>query len=85
MTASNMTYCARCTHHVTAVSVWPGFVWAKRAWYAGLLLIGAVAPILMSEISLLLPLACVFALAGGPVHQLAAQCATCSECGAEVK
>jgi hypothetical protein len=83
--ASSTTYCTRCTHHVTAVRAWPGFVWVKRGWYGGLLLIAAVAPILMSEITLLLPLACTFALAGGPVHHLAAQRATCSDCGAEVQ
>jgi hypothetical protein len=82
---ANTTFCTRCAHDVTAVRAWPGFVWVKRAWYGGLVLIGVLAPILMSEITLLLPLACTFALAAGPVHALAAQAPTCSECGAQVK
>jgi hypothetical protein len=80
-----MTFCVRCAHDVVPVRVWRGFVWAKRAWYGGLLAIGCLMPIILSEITLLLPLACTFALAAGPLHMLAAQRATCSDCGAEVK
>jgi hypothetical protein len=78
-------YCARCGHDVAPVRAWPGFVWAKRGWYGGIVGLLAVAPIVMSEITVLLPLAVTFGLAAGPVHALAAQRATCSECGAEVK
>jgi hypothetical protein len=65
------------------LDVWPGFVWAKRAWYLGLLVICALMPIILSEITLLLPMAMVFAAAAGPVHSLARQQASCTECGAE--
>ena len=82
---TDTAFCTRCAHDVTAVRAWPGFVWVKRGWYGGLVLIGLLAPILMSEITLLLPLACTFALAAGPVHALAAQPPTCRECGAQVK
>lgn len=78
-------YCARCAHEVTPVRTWPGFVWVKRGWWAGVLGIAALAPIIMSEITLLLPLAVAFGMAAGPVHSLAAQRPTCSECGAELK
>jgi len=78
-------YCSRCAHDVESVRVWPGFVWAKRAWYAGIVALIGFAPIIMSEITILLPLALTFGLAAGPVHALAAQRATCRECGAEVK
>lgn len=64
--------------------MWGGFVWAKRAWYGGIVLIVLLAPIIMSEITVLMPLALAFGLAAGPVHALAAQRATCSECGAEL-
>jgi hypothetical protein len=67
------------------VRAWPGFLWVKRLWYAGILAICALAPIIMSEITLLLPLALSFGLAAGPIHQLAGQRPTCGECGAEVK
>jgi hypothetical protein len=82
--ASNC-YCARCAHEVTPVGAWRGFVWAKRGWYAGIIAIAALAPIIMSEITLLLPLAVAFGMAAGPVHSLAAQRPTCSDCGAELK
>jgi hypothetical protein len=82
--ASVSTYCGRCTHQVVVVRAWPGFVWVKRGWYAGVLGVVLFAPIIMSEITLLLPLALTFGLAAGPVHSLAAQKPTCSECGAEV-
>ena len=78
-------YCARCGHDVAPDLVWGGFRWTKRAWYAGILMIVALSPIIMSEITLLMPLAVAFGLAAGPVHALAAQRATCSRCGAELK
>jgi hypothetical protein len=68
---------------VEVLSVWPGFLWAKRAWYAGLVVIICLMPIIMAEITLLLPLAMVFAAAAGPVHSLANQRASCTVCGAE--
>ena len=77
-------YCARCAHAVVPDRVWPGFRWVKRGWYAGVLVIVALSPIIMAEITVLLPLAMAFGLAAGPVHALAAQRATCSECGAEL-
>jgi hypothetical protein len=85
MGTATMRYCTRCAHDVEAVVVWPGFVWAKRGFYAGLLLIGALMPVLLSEITVLMPLAMTFALAAGPVHYLAAQRSTCRECGAELR
>jgi len=77
-------HCARCAHDVTPVAVWPGFLWARRDWYGGLVLLAVLAPVIMSEITVLMPLAILFGLAAGPVHALAAQRATCSECGAEL-
>jgi hypothetical protein len=79
-----VVFCTRCAHEVVPLRVWGGFVWAKRAWYGGILLIVLLAPIIMSEITVLMPLALAFGLAAGPVHALAAQRATCSECGAEL-
>ncbi len=79
------SYCGRCHHDVAPIRAWPGFVWVKRAWYGGIVLVCALAPIIMSEITLLLPLALTFGLAAGPIHQLASQPTTCSECGAELK
>lgn len=77
--------CARCGHEVSPVSVWPGFVWVKRAWYAGLLVLIAISPIIMSDIYVMMPLALMFAFAAGPIHGFAAQPATCSDCGAELQ
>jgi len=79
-----VVYCARCAHEVVPDLVWGGFRWVKRAWYGGLVLIGVLMPIIMSEITLLMPLALAFGLAAGPVHALAAERNTCSECGAEL-
>ena|GEM_PF-6158211 len=66
------------------VAVWPGFIWARRAWYVGLLLVACLMPVLLSEITVLLPLAMVFAAAAGPVQMLAAQRDSCGECGLEL-
>ena len=77
-------HCGRCAHDVAPVRPWAGFVWIRRGWYGCLVLLVALAPIIMSEITVLLPLAVMFAMAAGPVHGLAAQRATCSECGAEL-
>jgi hypothetical protein len=77
-------YCARCAREVSLLRPWPGFRWLKRAWYAGLLLVVALMPIILSEITVLLPMAMVFAVAGGPVLALAAQPVTCRECGAAI-
>jgi hypothetical protein len=77
------SYCTRCARDVDVVRAWPGFLWAKRAWYAGLLLLCCLMPVILSEITLLLPLAMVFAAAAGPVHSLAAQRPSCRDCGFE--
>ena len=77
-------HCGRCNASVDLVTPWAGFRWVKRVWYAGLLVLFALMPIILSEITLLLPLALIFAFAAGPVHLLAGQKATCSDCGAEV-
>jgi hypothetical protein len=83
MEAVMSSYCTRCAHQVEPLCAWPGFLWVRRAWYAGVLAVLCFAPIIMSEISLLLPLALAFGLAAGPVHALAAQKPTCRDCGAE--
>jgi len=77
-------YCDRCARDVAPVRAWPGYIWVKRAWYAGLLLIALLMPVIMSEITLLLPLAMAFGMAAGPIHSLSAQRSTCSDCGAEI-
>jgi hypothetical protein len=84
MAAVMNAYCTRCAQQVEPLRAWPGFVWVKRAWYAGVLGVLCFAPIIMSEITLLLPLAVTFGLAAGPVHALAAQKATCRDCGCEL-
>jgi hypothetical protein len=56
----------------------------ERAWLAGLLLVIALAPIIMSEITLLLPLSMMFAAAAGPLFGLSSQKSTCRECGAQI-
>lgn len=63
---------------------WPGYVWLKRAWYVGLLVLAALMPIVLSEITVLLPMAMMFAVAGGPLFFLSSQPTTCRDCGAEI-
>jgi hypothetical protein len=82
MADAPLCYCDRCAREVEAVHPWAGYVWLKRAWFAGLILLAALMPIIMSEITLLLPLAMIFAVAGGPVLALSSQISTCRECGA---
>ncbi len=84
MADTPLCYCDRCAREVEAVRPWPGYVWLKRAWFTGLVLLAALMPIIMSEITLLLPLAMMFAVAGGPVLSLASQISTCRECGAQI-
>lgn len=82
MSYDQLVYCERCRRDVEVVGPWPGFVWIKRAWWGGLALLALLMPVIMSEITLLMPLAIAFGLAAGPVHMLAAQRRTCRECGA---
>lgn len=63
---------------------WGGFIWLMRLWYAGMLCVLLLMPILLSEITVLLPLAMIFALACGPLRQLSSQPCTCEDCGAEI-
>ena len=77
-------HCKRCAQMVDAVRPWPGYRWIKRGWYAGLLVLLLLMPIILSEITVLLPLAMVFAVAGGPVLALSSQLVTCRQCGAEI-
>ncbi len=79
-----LLYCNRCAHEVEIVRPWAGYVWLKRGWFAGLAGLLLLGPIIMSEITLLLPLAMVFAVAGGPLLALSAQKNTCRECGAQI-
>lgn len=69
---------------VDVVRPWPGYRWLKRGWFAGLLVLLCLMPIILSEITVLLPLAMIFAVAGGPVLSLSSQPVTCRVCGAEV-
>jgi hypothetical protein len=85
MAVATQVYCTRCAHDVDAVRPWPGYLWLKRAWFAGLGLLLLLMPIILSEITVLLPLAMVFAVAGGPLLSLSSQPVTCCECGAEIK
>ncbi len=80
---AELGHCRRCAREVTLQTPWPGFRWVKRAWYAGLCVLTALMPIVLAEITLLLPMAMLFAAAAGPVHALAAQRSSCTECGAE--
>ena len=50
-------HCQRCNAEVMAIAPWPGFRWVKRVWYAGLLVLFALMPMIMAEITLLLPIA----------------------------
>ena len=80
----NRVHCFRCRHEVEIVGVWPGFRWAKRAWWGTVGLVCILSPIILSEITVLVPLAIMIAGAAGPVHSLAAQKPTCRDCGAEL-
>ena len=82
---STRAHCTRCTHEVGVVQPWTGFIWLMRAWYACMFVLVLLMPILLSEITVLLPLAMIFALACGPLRQLSTQPCTCDECGAEIK
>jgi len=82
--STHVGHCGRCNEAVEVIVPWRGYVWVKRAWYAVLLVLFGLMPIILAEITLLLPMALMFAVAAGPVHSLAAQRATCAACGAEV-
>ena len=84
MAERGLAHCGRCASLVEVVRPWPGFVWLKRLWYLGLLGLLVLMPIILSEITLLLPMAMVFALAGGPLFAFCAQEATCRQCGAVI-
>jgi hypothetical protein len=79
-----LLYCNRCTSDVEVVRPWSGYVWLKRGWFASLALLLLLGPIIMSEITLLLPLAMVFAAAGGPLLSLSGEKQTCRDCGAQI-
>ena len=84
MTSRAVAHCSRCAACVEIVKPWAGFLWLRRAWFAGLCLLLLLMPIILSEITILLPMAMLFAVAGGPLYFLAAQEATCARCGAVV-
>lgn len=78
-------HCPRCDRNVTALVAWRGFVWAKFAWYACLLVMCALMPIILSDLFVLIPLAVLFTFAAGPVHFLAAEKDSCRECGLSIE
>jgi hypothetical protein len=69
---------------VDVVGVWRGYRWVKRVWYTAVILLCVLSPIILSEITVLIPIAVTIAMAAGPVHSLAAQRPTCRDCGAEL-
>ena len=73
--------CPRCYSEDDVVRPWPGFRIAKRIWIAGLVIIVALAPILFSDLTVMIPLTMAFLFAGGPVLGFAAQTPTCRNCG----
>jgi hypothetical protein len=77
-------HCFRCRREVDIVGVWGGYRWVKRAWWASVGAICLLSPIILSEITVLVPLAIMVAGAAGPIHALAAQKPTCRDCGAEL-
>jgi hypothetical protein len=84
MAEAGLLHCNRCGREVEVLRPWGGYVWLKRAWFAGLSLLLLLMPIVLSEITVLLPLAMVFALAGGPLLALSGEQKTCRECGAQI-
>jgi hypothetical protein len=84
MAEARLLHCNRCAREVEVVRPWAGYVWLKRAWFAALLLLIVLMPIILSEITVLLPLAMVFAVAGGPLLALSGERNTCRECGAQI-
>lgn len=60
---------------------WAGFRIAKFVWIGVATLILAFAPILFSDLVIMIPLSMAFLFAGGPVFAHAAQPPTCPSCG----
>jgi hypothetical protein len=84
MAHDSRVHCTRCAAEVDVVRPWAGYLWLKRGWFAGLLLLLCLMPIILSEITVLLPMAMMFAVAGGPLLMLSSQPVTCRDCGAEI-
>jgi hypothetical protein len=77
--------CARCGNVVEATWPWPGWGRLRVFWLVAVGVIGLLSPILMSDVSVMLPSAMMFVLAIGPISALARIKPTCLHCGARVE
>jgi hypothetical protein len=73
--------CPRCFSDLPAVTPWSGFRYARPIWFAGVAVLVVLAPILASDIVVMIPLSVVYLFAGGPVLGLAQEPRTCRACG----
>jgi hypothetical protein len=73
--------CPRCYSEDDVLRPWAGFRVAKVVWLAGAGLILLLAPILFSDLVVMIPLSMAFLFAGGPVFGFAAQQPICPACG----
>jgi hypothetical protein len=73
--------CPRCSSEVEVQRPWRGYRSLRVVWFGGLAVIVTFAPILASDLVVMMPLSVLYLFAGGPVLGFAAQTPTCSECG----
>ena len=75
--------CPRCYSELPVVRPWAGFRVLRVLWLAGLCVVVALAPILASDLVVMIPLSVMFLLGGGPISFFAKQLPTCAACGLE--
>jgi hypothetical protein len=73
-------YCRRCDDVVTAVVPWQGWKRLRIAWWAAVVLLLALSPILGADYCVMIPSAFAFVFAGGTLHRLANEQPFCSLC-----
>jgi hypothetical protein len=75
--------CPRCYSELPVVRPWAGFRLLRVVWLAGLCVVVTLAPILASDLVVMIPLSVMFLFGGGPILAFAKQQPTCAACGLE--
>jgi hypothetical protein len=81
MQVQRLSTCPRCFHALELLVPWRGFQYVRRVWIAGVVVIVVLAPILASDLIVMMPLSVVYLFAGGPVLGFAQLQPTCRVCG----
>jgi hypothetical protein len=78
--ADTRMYCRRCDDVVSAIVPWRGWNRLLVAWWAGVVLVAVLFPMLAADYCVMLPSSFAYVFAGGTLYRLASERPICRNC-----